>query len=88
MARTLNGLAEPDDPNQVPGDLNVLVTVPEEFVGLSIQELNAREGRIVGIERRGENISINATLPTSLYSALLEAIIAGTDGRGQIELIG
>ena len=88
MAGTLNGSAEPDDQNQAPGEVSVLVTVPEEFVGLSIQELNAREGRIVGIERRGENISINATLPTSLYSALLEAIIAGTDGRGQIELIG
>ena len=88
MVGTLNGLAEPDDPNQVPGDLNVLVTVPEEFVGLSIQELNAREGRIVGLESRGENVSINATLPASLYSALVEAIIAGTDGRGQIELIG
>jgi hypothetical protein len=42
MAGTLNGLAEPDDSNQVPGNLNVVVTVPEEFVGLSIQELNAR----------------------------------------------
>lgn len=86
MAEILSGLAEPDEPNPVPGDITVLVTVPEEFAGVSLGELNAREARINGMEVEGICVTISATLPASHYKTLVEVIKADTQDRGRVAL--
>ncbi len=83
MAGTRNGLAEPDEPDPL-GEVEVLITVTEEFVGVSLYELAAREGVIVGMETQEQSVSINASLPASQCSILVEAIIARTNGRGRV----
>jgi translation elongation factor EF-G len=86
MAGRLSGWAEPDEPDQPQGEVEVAVTIPEVFAGVSLQELTVRGGRITGMEASAESVTINATLPTSHYNALVEAVILDTDGRGRVRL--
>ncbi len=86
MAGTLNGWAEPDEADQPRGEVEVAVTIPEVFAGVSLQELTTRGGRITTIEAHEESVTINATLPAFHYNALVEALILETDGRGHVRL--
>jgi translation elongation factor EF-G len=82
----LNEWAERDEPDEPPGDVRIIIEVPEEFVGVSLGELNAREGRINGMEAEETTVTIIATLPASAYDALIKAIGMDTDGRGRVAL--
>jgi len=86
MTATLDGLAEPDEPDQPPGELTVVVTVPEEFAGLSLQELITRNGRLTGMDVQEQSVAISATLPASQYNSLVEAIRVNLQGRGRVVL--
>ncbi len=86
MAGTLSGLEEPDEPNQPSGEVEVVVTIPDVFAGISLQGSTARGRRITGMDAHEESVTINAILPASHYKALVEAIIAGTQGSGRVAL--
>lgn len=62
--------------------MEVTVTVPEEYMGDVIGDLNSRRGRILGMERNGHKQVIRALVPRAelyRYSTALRAI---TQGRG------
>ena len=80
---TLDGLAEPDEPNPPSEEVRVVITIPEEFTGVSLHELVAREGLIADMTTQGQSVTIHASLPASNYNALAEAIMMNTLGRGE-----
>jgi translation elongation factor EF-G len=86
MARTLNEWQEPDEANMPSGEWKILITVPEEFVGVAVQELQVREGLINGMEGEQHNFVVRASLPASQYAALVAAIATGTQRRGRVAL--
>lgn len=45
----------------------------------------AWEGRITGMEKHEESVSVMASLPDFHYKALVEAIAINTEGCGRIE---
>ncbi len=62
--------------------MEVTVTVPEEYMGDVIGDLNSRRGRILGMEQNGHKQVIRAHVPRAelyKYSTALRAI---TQGRG------
>ena len=62
--------------------MELTVTVPEEYMGDVIGDLNSRRGRILGMERDGQKQVIRAQVPRAelyRYSTALRAI---TQGRG------
>ncbi len=85
MPLTASGEMEPEKPNRAAGEVSIRITVPEEFVGASQQELVARRGLITGMEAKGQSLVIHASLPVGEYDGLVEAIAAGTQGRGKID---
>ncbi len=85
MRLTASGEMEPEKPNRDAGEVSIRITVPEEFVGASQQELHARQGLITGMEAREQSVVIHASLPNGEYDGLVEAIVRDTQGRGRIE---
>lgn len=62
--------------------MQVSVTIPEKFMGDIIGDLNARRGRILGIETEGSLQKVNVLVPQAemyKYSTTLRSI---TQGRG------
>ena len=86
MTATLNGFAGPDEPNQLSGEVKVVITIPEEFTGASLHELIAREGLIADMTTHGQSVTVHGSLPISKLNALIEAIRLDTQGRGRVAL--
>jgi elongation factor G len=62
--------------------LEVTVTVPEEYMGDVIGDLNSRRGRILGLERNGHKQVIRASVPRAELYRYSTALRALTHGRG------
>lgn len=62
--------------------MKVEVTVPEEFMGDVIGDLNARRGRIEGMEARAGAQVIRATVPLSTMFGYATDVRSRTQGRG------
>ncbi len=84
MTRAGIGLGEPDEEAPSPED-GIIVTVHEEFAGFAIGELNARKGRVTGMEVRGDIVRIDATLPASEFDSLSKEVASATHRRGKVE---
>jgi translation elongation factor EF-G len=56
------------------------VTVPEEFIGVIIGDINSRRGRIEGIEPRADSRVIHAIVPLS------ETLQSSTKGRAKYSM--
>jgi translation elongation factor EF-G len=78
--------ASPDNSNHPVVEIKVRIVVPEEFVGASQHELIARQGMITGMQAQEQNVVIQGVLPAGEYGGLVEMIVAGTQGRGWMEL--
>jgi len=66
--------------------MKIEVTCPEDTMGHVIGDLNNRRGKIAGMEARGRNQVVKATLPmgeTLDYSAFIRS---ATGGRGNFSL--
>jgi elongation factor G len=64
----------------------VEIVAPEEAMGDIVGDLNSRRGRVLGMEAKGHNQVINATVPLAEmlnYSATLNSI---TSGRGAFHM--
>jgi len=57
------------------------VVTPEDFVGEVMGELNARRGRITGLESRGSTQTIQAQAPLATMFGYATALRGGTQGR-------
>jgi elongation factor G len=60
----------------------VEVVVPEEYIGTTILELNARRGRIEAIEPRADSQAVKASVPLSEMFGYDRYVRASTHGRG------
>src|SRR6202035_4803168 len=59
----------------------VEVTVPEEYMGTIIGDLNSRRGRIEGMEMVGGTQAIKATVPLSTMLGYPTHMLGATQGR-------
>lgn len=62
--------------------LFVEVTVPEEFMGDVIGDLNSRRGRIQGMDTEGRNQVVKATVPEAEMYKYATTLRSVTQGRG------
>ncbi len=61
--------------------MSLEVVTPEEFVGEVMGELNARRGRITGMESRGHTQVIRALVPLATMFGYATALRSATQGR-------
>jgi elongation factor G len=59
----------------------VEVGVPEDYIGMTIEDLNARRGRIEGIERRGDSQVVKASVPLSELLGYANYLRSSTHGQ-------
>ncbi len=85
MMYTGTDVDEPDD-GTAQSDVSVCISVPEEFLGASIQELTARGGLIESIEKKEGVQVVNGELPARQFADLSAAILAFDSGRCAVEL--
>ena len=71
------------DPVLLEPIMKVTVTVPEEYMGDVIGDLNARRGEIQGFEDRSGVKQINARVPLSDMFGYATDLRSNTQGRGQ-----
>ncbi|NUQ26920.1 MAG: elongation factor G [Acidobacteriaceae bacterium] len=64
----------------------VEVTVPEDYMGTVIGDLNSRRGRIEGMEMQGGQQVIKATVPLSTMFAYSNNLRGSTQGRGNFSM--
>lgn len=62
--------------------MKVEVTVPEEFMGTIIGDISSRRGRVLGSDKRGNSIVIQALAPLAEMSGYVTTIRSLTQGRG------
>ena len=84
MARTPGGSDEPE--GAVPSrEVAVRITVPEEFIGSAIRELEARQGYVTEMNALVGAMTIKAFVPGSEYDRLSQEIVSATLKRGTVE---
>jgi len=66
--------------------MKMVVTVPEENMGDIIGDLNARRGRVLGVEAQGRTQVITAQVPMSEVLMYTPDLISKTGGRGSFDM--
>ena len=66
--------------------MKMTVTVPEENMGDIIGDLNARRGRVLGVEAQGRNQVITAHAPMAEVLLYTPDLISKTGGRGSFDM--
>jgi elongation factor G len=66
--------------------MNLEVTVPEAYMGDVIGDLNAKRGRILGLEPAGPNQIIRAQVPLAELSKYAIDLRSLTQGRGSFTM--
>ena len=66
--------------------MKVVVTVPEEYMGDIIGDINSRRGQIQGMESRPGAQQINAFVPLSEMFGYSNALRSKSQGRGQYSM--
>jgi translation elongation factor EF-G len=82
MGRVLSNISEPDQPD---AEFTIRITVPEEFAGASMGELQSRGGSINGIDVQSAIVIIRGSLPASEFQAFQDTIAVATQQRGSVE---
>ena len=77
---------EKADPVLLEPIMKVEVVVPEQFLGDVIGDLNARRGRIEGMETRGNARVIKAMVPLAEMFGYVGQLRSMTSGRGQYSM--
>ncbi len=58
------------------------VTVPEEYMGVTIGDISSKRGKILGSEKRGNSTVIKAYVPLGELSGYVTVLRSLTEGRG------
>ncbi len=66
--------------------MHVEITVPDEFAGSIMGDLNARRGRIQGMDNKGGNTIVKAEVPMSEMLTYGVDLTAMTQGRGSFNM--
>ncbi len=62
------------------------VTVPDDYVGSIISDLNSRRGKVLGVDARGNNQVVTAQVPMAETLKYLASFRSMTGGRGAFDL--
>ena len=65
-------------------DLRVLVTVPEEYMGFAIGQINQHDGVVKSMNWQNGFQAIQAALPAAAFDSLSNAILSFVS-RGKVE---
>ncbi len=66
--------------------MNVEITVPDEFAGAIMGDLNSRRGRIQGMDNKGGNTIVKAEVPMSEMLTYGVELTSMTQGRGSFNM--
>jgi elongation factor G len=66
--------------------MSVEITVPDEFAGSIMGDLNSRRGRIQGMDNRGGNTVVKAEVPMSEMLSYGVDLTSMTQGRGSFNM--
>ena len=66
--------------------MNVEITIPDEFAGAIMGDLNSRRGRIQGMDNKGGNTIVKAEVPMSEMLTYGTELTAMTQGRGSFNM--
>ena len=66
--------------------MNVEITIPDEFAGAIMGDLNSRRGRIQGMDNKGGNTVVKATVPMSEMLTYGTDLTAMTQSRGSFSM--
>jgi elongation factor G len=66
--------------------MHVEITIPDEFAGSIMGDLNARRGRIQGMDNKGGNTLVKAEVPMSEMLTYGVDLTAMTQGRGSFNM--
>jgi len=66
--------------------MNVEITVPDEFAGSIMGDLNSRRGRIQGMDNKGGNTIVKAEVPMSEMLTYGADLTSMTQGRGSFNM--
>jgi elongation factor G len=66
--------------------MSVEITVPDEFAGSIMGDLNSRRGRIQGMDNKGGNTSVKAEVPMSEMLTYGVDLTSMTQGRGSFNM--
>jgi elongation factor G len=66
--------------------MQMQVTVPEEFMGDIIGDLNGRRGRVLGVDSEGSLQIIKANVPLAEVQHYQPDLTSKTGGRGTFEM--
>ncbi|HWR34927.1 MAG TPA: elongation factor G [Clostridia bacterium] len=66
--------------------MNVEITVPDEFAGAIMGDLNSRRGRIQGMDNKGGNTVVKAHVPMSEMLTYGTDLTSMTQGRGTFNM--
>jgi elongation factor G len=66
--------------------MSVEVTVPEDYMGTIIGDLNSRRGRIEGMEMVGNTQAIRASVPLSTMFGYATHMRGATQGRANYSM--
>ena len=62
--------------------VNVEITVPDEFLGNVIGDLNSKRGKVLGVDQGGDNQKVAAMVPMSEMLTYANQLNSITSGRG------
>ena len=62
--------------------MNLSVTVPEDYMGDVIGDLNGRRGRVLGMDAKGKRQIIRAKVPMAEILSYAPNLTSMTGGRG------
>jgi elongation factor G len=66
--------------------MNVQITIPDEFAGSIMGDLNSRRGRIQGMENKGGKTIVKAEVPMSEMLTYGPELTSMTQGRGSFHM--
>ncbi|HUQ50000.1 MAG TPA: elongation factor G [Terriglobales bacterium] len=66
--------------------MHVEITIPEEFAGAIMGDLNSRRGRIQGMDNKGNNTVVKAEVPMAEMLTYGVDLTAMTQGRGSFSM--
>jgi elongation factor G len=66
--------------------MNVEITVPDEFAGTIMGDLNSRRGRIQGMDNKGGNTIVKAEAPMAEMLTYGADLTSMTQGRGSFNM--
>jgi elongation factor G len=66
--------------------MNVEITVPDEFAGAIMGDLNSRRGRIQGMDNKGGNTIVKAQVPMAEMLTYGNELTSMTQGRGSFNM--